>query len=191
MSHGRPPSKLITAIRSARLNDVIDALREGADIEEADMHGCRGLPLRTACFEGNPAIVRELLAHGANPNTATSDGSSAPLRLALRRGHQDIVALLLQYGATPPVETVTPPAPRETGYTTATPAPFASQPATTYDNLIEFTPTDFRKSQASRSFPAEEPAFGTATEMISADLLFLEEDEMPAPLRPDQATPAG
>ena len=193
MSQGRPPSKLITAIRSARLSDVIDALRDGADIEEADMHGYRGLPLRTACFEGNPAVVRELLAHGANPNSATSDGSGAPLRLALRRGHQDIVALLLQHGATPPVEPATSQPTREIGCEARAPAAPSGQPtaAVPYDNLIEFTPTHFRRGQGSDSLAADEAAFGTATEAISADLMFLEEDETPAPFPRGQATPAG
>ena len=71
---GSTASKLIAAIRAGRLNGVINALDDGADIEEPDMHGSRGLPLRTACFEGNLAIVRELLTYGANPNAAASHG---------------------------------------------------------------------------------------------------------------------
>ena len=42
------PSKLITAIRSGLLDQVIAAIAAGADIEEPDMHGFVGLPLRTA-----------------------------------------------------------------------------------------------------------------------------------------------
>jgi uncharacterized protein len=96
------PSPLVAAIRAGRLSGVIDALDDGADIEEADIHGCTGLPLRTACFEGGIAIVRELLGHGANPNAMAADGPGAPLRLALRSGHPEIAALLLQHGAEPP-----------------------------------------------------------------------------------------
>lgn len=92
------PSPLIAAIRAGRLSGVVNALDDGADVEEADIHGCTGLPLRTACFEGDMTIVRELLRHGANPNALAIDGPGAPIRLALRSGHPEIAALLLQYG---------------------------------------------------------------------------------------------
>lgn len=190
MTQGRHPSPLITAIRSARLSEVVDALRDGADIEEADIHGYRGLPLRTACFEGNLAIVRELLTHGANPNAATADGSGAPLRLALRRGHQDIVALLLQFGATPPAEQATAQPARETGCVAPAPPGKPAVPEKSLGNLIEFTPSHFRNSQTPDSLPADEAAFGTATQAISADLMFLVEDETPAPLPREQGKPA-
>jgi hypothetical protein len=93
------PSPLVAAIRAGRLSGVVSALDDGADIEEADIHGCSGLPLRTACFEGDIAIVRELLRYGATPNAMATDGPGAPLRLALRSGHPEVAALLLQYGA--------------------------------------------------------------------------------------------
>lgn len=99
---GITTSKLISAIRAGRLNDVRQSLEDGADIEEADVHGYSGLPLRTACFAGDLSIVRELLARGADCNAMAFDGSGAPLRLALRGGNRDIVALLLRQGAKPP-----------------------------------------------------------------------------------------
>ena len=88
------PSKLIEAIRASKLSEVISALDAGADLEEADVHGFSGLPLRTACFAGDLAVVRELLRRGANVNAATADGPGAPLRMALRGRHPDIVELL-------------------------------------------------------------------------------------------------
>lgn len=96
------PSPLVAAIRAGRLSGVASALDDGADVEEADIHGCAGLPLRTACFEGDIAIIRELLRHGANPNAMAADGPGAPLRLALRSGHPEIAALLLEHGAEVP-----------------------------------------------------------------------------------------
>ncbi|HSG23577.1 MAG TPA: hypothetical protein VLA64_11550 [Azonexus sp.] len=81
------PTNLMMAIRAGLLDGVINAIAMGADIEEADMHGFAGLPLRTACFEGNLAIVRELLNHGADINAIAGDGPSAPLRLAKRGKH--------------------------------------------------------------------------------------------------------
>ena len=96
-----PPSKLITAIRAGNLSEVTEALNNGADPEEADIHGFVGLPLRTACFEGNVEIVQELLSRGVNINAIAGDGPNAPMRLAQRGKHQQVIALLVQYGATP------------------------------------------------------------------------------------------
>lgn len=92
-------SKLIEAIRQASIHRVVSALDAGCDIEEADQHGHRGLPLRTACFSGKPEIVRELIERGANVNASGSDGPGMPLRLALRARNKEIVKLLLASGA--------------------------------------------------------------------------------------------
>lgn len=95
-------SPLVSAIRSGRLSDVVAAIENGADIEEADMHGFSGLPLRTACFQGDMAIVGELLRRGADSNAMAADGSGAPIRLALRAGHRNIAVLLARHGAEVP-----------------------------------------------------------------------------------------
>lgn len=187
MTHKGPTaSKLIAAIRAGRLNGVVDALDDGADIEESDMHGSRGLPLRTACFEGNLAIVRELLDHGANPNAAASDGPGAPLRLALRRKHNEIAALLLQQGAEipdnlsidPAIFNMTcPPLPSEAIVPSLPDEPKPDS------NIIEFTRTEIPSPPP---LPSDHDnameAFGTETSALSMDLLFLEDDEALKPL---------
>jgi ankyrin repeat protein len=164
-SKGFTTSQLIESIRAGRLSDVIDALDAGADIEEPDMHGTCGLPLRAACFEGNEAIVRELLVHGANPNAAASDGPSAPLRLALRRGHKEIAALLLQQGAQIPPDTAIDPS-----ILVLEVAPLAGEA----DNIIEFTRTETSLATEDRHTA---DSFGTATNALSMDLLFLDEQD--------------
>lgn len=136
---GLTKNTLIDAIRANNLSGVLSALGDGFDVNLPDVHGCSGLPLRTACFEGNLAIVRELLNRGANPNAAASDGPGAPLRLALRNGHQDVADLLLQNGALPSGDTTIP---AET----------------------------LREAEAPGSF-------GTDTNLLSMDLLFLDENE--------------
>lgn len=96
------PSQLIAAIRSGNLPAVSNALDDGANIEETDMHGQPGLPLRTACFSGNLEIVGELICRGANVNAPGSDGPGMPLRLARRAGHPEVIALLIKHGAEVP-----------------------------------------------------------------------------------------
>lgn len=103
-------SALIEAIRANSLHRVVAALDEGADIEETDIHGFAGLPLRTACFTGEISIIRELINRGADVNALTADGTGAPLRLAMRAGHSDIVALLLANLAQVPEDLDIPPA---------------------------------------------------------------------------------
>ena len=216
---GFTSNNLLDAIRAGSLSGVISALENGDDIELPDIHGCSGLPLRTACFEGNLAIVRELLKHGANPNAVASDGAGAPLRLALRQGHQNIMDLLLENGATPIAGSATTPeslvteAPRlpgdaivtpslelETGniieYTSSSlplPSSEASEPSLPEgqpDNTIDFSYTDNHLPFDDAEAPTD---FGSATNVLSMDLLFLDENETPElSLRPaDKQEPSG
>ena len=104
-------SELMHADRAGNLDGVLLAIAHGADVEEADMHGYRGLPLRTACFSGHYDIVLALLEHGANVNAPTAEGNGAPLRLARRAKHQHIASLLLERGAELPYEEVPAPKP--------------------------------------------------------------------------------
>jgi len=209
---GFKTNKLIDAIHAGSLSGVLNALDDGSDIEMPDMHGCGGLPLRTACFEGNLAIVRELLKHGANPNAAASDGPGAPLRLAMRKGHQDIVDLLLQAGAvfaegveilpeevdTPsdplPAEVVAPSLPESEpnnimDFSPSSPPPPTSEailpqpPESKPGNLIEFSSSELLLPTDDADMPSH---FGTDTSVLSMDLLFLEENETPS--APPQAT---
>lgn len=174
---GFAASKLITAIRAGSLIGVNDALDDHADIEEPDMHGSRGLPLRTACFEGNLAIVRELLTRGANPNAAASDGPGAPLRLALRRKHNEIAALLLQQGAVIPDDlSIDPNIFNITGELLPLEALVPLLPETKPDNnIIEFTRSEIPPVTISNDDIPD--AFGTETNALSMDLMFLEEHE--------------
>jgi hypothetical protein len=140
------PSPLVAAIRAGRLSGVVGALDDGADIEEADIHGCTGLPLRTACFEGDIAIVRELLSHGASPNAMAADGSGAPIRLALRSGHPEIAALLLEHGAELP--------------------PGIVLPTDVTESLGELTPTE---EESSTPLLPEDPEVETSSTQIAEE----------------------
>jgi ankyrin repeat protein len=171
-SKGFQTSALIESIRADRLNGVIDALEAGADIEEPDIHGNRGLPLRTACFAGNETIVRELLARGANPNASASDGPGAPLRLAMRGGHEEVSALLLQNGAQLPSDNSTDPS---IFVLEAAPQPDEALSPSLPDHIIEFTRTEV--GLVSEDQDAAESC-GTETNALSMNLLFLDENDI-------------
>lgn len=109
-NHLGAANALIEAIRANSLHRVASALDDNADIETPDIHGYRGLPLRTACFIGNTPIVRELIRRGADLEAPTAEGNGAPLRLAMRAGHTEIVALLLANNAKIPADLNIPPA---------------------------------------------------------------------------------
>lgn len=181
------PSNLLSAIRAGRLSGVVIAIEDGGDIEEADIHGFRGLPLRTACFEGEMSIIRELLRCGADVNAPAADGPGAPLRLALRRGHREIAALLLQHGAiVPPGLEVDPAILNAVGtlLPIAAEARVPTLPEKPTDNLIEFTPQEPAVPAETQPEPTPDlieevnvPAcFGTDTNLLTMDLMRLEED---------------
>lgn len=80
------------------------ALDHGADIEEADIHGDSGLPLRIACFKGHLDIIHELIRRGADIHAPNAQGLGGPIRMAHRGGHQKIIDLLLTHGAQLPAD---------------------------------------------------------------------------------------
>lgn len=101
-------SALRRAIERGDLQAVLAALDHGANVEEADMHGDAGLPLRIACFKGHASIVEELIRRGANVNAANANGPGGPIRMAAKGHHRDVVHLLMQYGAELPVDVKLP-----------------------------------------------------------------------------------
>lgn len=175
-----PPSKLIQAIRSGNPSSVAAALDDGADIEEPDMHGCTGLPLRTACFTGNLAVIRELLQRGAQVDAAAHDGPSAALRLALRRGNEPLAALLLQHGATIPPGVQIPPRVLEHNHCEPL-VPKAEGPLAPLDFQLDeptvSAPSETTPDEPEAALETDAPGqFGEETRLISMDILFLDDD---------------
>ena len=93
-------SALRRAIERADIQAVNVAIEHGADIEEADMHGDPGLPLRTACFKGHASIVETLIKHGANINQTDRWGNT-PLHLAIINQNHEAIHSLLKNGSNP------------------------------------------------------------------------------------------
>ena len=107
-------SALRRAIEQGNLRAVQVALEHGADIEEADMHGDPGLPLRIACFKGHFAVVHELIRRGADIHAPNAQGPGGPIRMAARGQHQEIIRLLIAQGAEFP-DDLPPPKPATIG----------------------------------------------------------------------------
>lgn len=164
------PSKLMEAVRAGNLHAVVSALESGSDVDEADVHGFRGLPLRTACFSGNVAIVRELLARGANIDAGTADGPGAPLRLALRAGHRQLVTLLLDEGAAIPSGVAIDPDLIPAGHPRLGSTNVALD--YTYENLIEFSESRPGITDTHLATPT-----GSETNVLTMDLLRFNENE--------------
>lgn len=101
-------SALRRAVELGNLRAVQSALDYGGNIEEADMHGDPGLPLRIACFRGHLAVVYELIQRGANIHAPNGQGIGGPIRMAVKGGHHQIVQLLLAHGAELPADLTLP-----------------------------------------------------------------------------------
>lgn len=132
-------NQALDAVKKGDLSQLVAALDAGAAIESPDQHGFSGVPLRTACFLGHEALVRELLRRGADVNAANSDGPGAPVRMALRGKRQAIVSLLLEYGASLPA--AAPPVPVVPVVAVVPEIP--ERPVTSTQNAAEARSTDF------------------------------------------------
>lgn len=79
--------------------DVVRALREaGADTEVISRNVIGNRPLGSAVAGGSAAVVRELIAGGANLN-ATDAGGLTPLHLAADGKQHEIISLHVKAGA--------------------------------------------------------------------------------------------
>ncbi|MER5299892.1 ankyrin repeat domain-containing protein [Streptomyces lasiicapitis] len=85
----------------ARIAHLLLAAGASPDTESAGL-GSDGLPLCAAACWGHTETVRELLAHGANPNLREDHGTGrTPLEWANEGPHPETAALLTAAGATP------------------------------------------------------------------------------------------
>eukprot|EP00124_Ichthyophonus_hoferi_P002142 Ihof_evm3s135 gene=Ihof_evmTU3s135 len=86
---------------SGDIEPMEDLLVEGFGVDSCNEDGLTAL--HNSCCGGHPAIVKLLLAHGANPNVVDLDHWT-PLHGAACFGQLDVVKLLLRYGASPHLE---------------------------------------------------------------------------------------
>jgi ankyrin repeat protein len=92
---GRP---LIFAAMNGSLDIAQLLLAAGISANVADPLGCTPLIYATQSETGNLALLKLLLAHGADPKTKARDGNTA-LSFAKRKGWTEAIALLQQAGA--------------------------------------------------------------------------------------------
>jgi DNA-directed RNA polymerase specialized sigma24 family protein len=90
----KPSDELWRAAESGDIGGLQAALTGNVDVNSLDAKGHTALVL----MNGHVGIIRALLAHGANPNTPDSRGTT-PLRAAYDRGNSDIVLLLQRHSA--------------------------------------------------------------------------------------------
>lgn len=84
------------AIRRGHLQDVLNLLDRGIDVNARDRHGQTALML--AAHAGHRQVVAALIAHRAKLNTTAKHGLSA-LMLAIVGGHADVARLLADAGS--------------------------------------------------------------------------------------------
>lgn len=84
------------AIRRGHLQDVLDLLDRGIDVNARDRHGQTALML--AAHAGHRHVVEALIAHQATLNTTAKHGLNA-LMLAIVGGHADVARLLADAGS--------------------------------------------------------------------------------------------
>ena len=65
----------------------------GADVNACDALGCE--PLHWACYTGNLALVRKLIAHGANVFKKDNNGN-CPLAMAANEDKREVVKCLVE-----------------------------------------------------------------------------------------------
>jgi ankyrin repeat protein len=90
------PQALRLAAERGDLKRLQRSLDESTDINSRDDAGRTALLLAT--LHGQTHAVELLLAHGANPNTADSEGVT-PLSAALAGNHSTIIRMLRHAGA--------------------------------------------------------------------------------------------
>ncbi|MEV6564355.1 ankyrin repeat domain-containing protein [Streptomyces kronopolitis] len=100
-SEGTTPLYVAAANGEAEITRLLLVAGASADTESRGI-GSEGTPLCAAACWGHTTTVRELLAHGADPNLREDhDTGRSPLDWAIEGLHQEATALLTAAGATP------------------------------------------------------------------------------------------
>ena len=105
---GRADSEDTTPLYAASVNGeaaIVRLLLEAGALPDTESSGigAEGLPLCAAACWGHTDAVRELLAHGADPNVREDHGTGrSALEWAHSGPHPETVALLTEAGATKP-----------------------------------------------------------------------------------------
>ncbi len=89
-------SNLHAAALEGDIDECVQLIREGADVNSQDTSGAN--PLHAAAVKGHKDVCELLLSNGADVN-AQSNAGYTPLRAAAQVGHEDVCELLIESGA--------------------------------------------------------------------------------------------
>lgn len=90
--------ELLEAAENGDQKRVLEALNNGADINNTDAPCSGWTPLHLAAYNGHEGVVRLLIDRGANINIRNVDGLT-PLHAVVETGHEEIARLLIDRGA--------------------------------------------------------------------------------------------
>ena len=96
MLWGGKNKRLIEAAANGDLDEVMELVEKGADVNARDKDGWT--PLHHAAANGHLDIVKFLVENGADVDAEANDGST-PLHVAAFFGHLDVVKFLVKNGA--------------------------------------------------------------------------------------------
>ncbi|MBK1721063.1 hypothetical protein CKO23_02195 [Thiocystis violacea] len=91
-----PTLSLYSAVHTGDLDQVMRHLYWDTDVNQADVNG--DYPLHVAARDGRVRIARELVEHGADPQTRDAAGQTA-MRVALTNGRTQVAQMLIEHGA--------------------------------------------------------------------------------------------
>jgi len=91
----------LDAVKAGQLDYVRRFLAAGMDVNTGDTHGARPgwTPLHWAAYQGDLAIAKVLIAHGANINAVDNGFGLRPLHASLMGRGGEVGAVLLKAGA--------------------------------------------------------------------------------------------
>ncbi|KAK5989438.1 Ankyrin-3-like protein [Cladobotryum mycophilum] len=100
--NGLRAAGLVTQLHIAAMTGLVSYVKElvrSTEVDACDFHG--KTPLWWASAEGHAAVIRELIAAGADPDKDDNKNGLKPLHQAARKNHYEAIKVLLEAGVDP------------------------------------------------------------------------------------------
>jgi ankyrin repeat protein len=95
---GDPQSNIYELVKTGSAPQVVEAIKQGADVNSRDAQGRTPLMI-AAAFSKDPMVIVALLKHGASANERSEHGFSPLIFAAASNESPDVVRVVLQGGA--------------------------------------------------------------------------------------------